>query len=180
MPSELNKSSIQNGLAAAAHTHAFVQATVGSKLDLIISMLEQSSGQTKVLSGTNGNTESTQKIGISTSPVGSSTNRLQIKQLVGMSALTGELLTPIQHLYQSIEDIIFTPLGSRVMRRTYGSRLFDLIDENLTQRTLMRIYAAIADALQKWEPRFILKRVQLYSTDQKSKLTLQLYGDIRL
>lgn len=77
----------------------------------------------------------------------------------GTDATTGKPLEGIAHLKQSIRDILTTPLGSRVMRRTYGSRLFDLIDSPLNGQTMVEIFAATAEALVKWEPRLIVQRV---------------------
>lgn len=78
----------------------------------------------------------------------------------GTDASTGKPLEGIAHLRQSIRDILTTPIGSRVMRRTYGSRLFDLVDNPLNAQTLVEIFAATAEALLRWEPRLIVQRVQ--------------------
>lgn len=77
----------------------------------------------------------------------------------GTDAKTGKRLSGIDHLRQSIRDILTTPLGSRVMRRDYGSRLFDLIDNPLNDVTLVEIFAATAEALMVWEPRLRVTRV---------------------
>lgn len=81
----------------------------------------------------------------------------------GTDANTGKPLEGIAHLRQSIRDILTTPLGSRVMRRTYGSRLFDLVDRPLNAATLAEIFAATAEALLRWEPRLRVQRVQARS-----------------
>ena len=97
----------------------------------------------------------------------------------GMNALTGRALRGLAHLRQSIAIILTTRLGSRVMRRDFGSRLFDLIDSNMSGAGLSEIYASIADALQKWEPRFRLSRVQIASDRDdlaKGYLKLNLSG----
>ncbi|MDO5643907.1 MAG: GPW/gp25 family protein [Paracoccus sp. (in: a-proteobacteria)] len=80
--------------------------------------------------------------------------------ITGMSASTGQTLDGIGHLRQSIRDILTTPLGSRVMRRDYGSALPDLVDANLTGLTLAQLYAATAEALHLWEPRLRVTRIQ--------------------
>ncbi|MGH6997907.1 MAG: GPW/gp25 family protein, partial [Phenylobacterium sp.] len=54
-----------------------------------------------------------------------------------------------------------TPIGSRVMRRDYGSALFDLIDQPANLLTKLRLSAAIAMALMRWEPRVTLKKIDL-------------------
>lgn len=67
----------------------------------------------------------------------------------------------LEHLRQSIQDILTTPIGTRVMRRDYGSRLCELVDQPINGALLMEIYTATAEALDRWEPRFELLRVQV-------------------
>lgn len=94
----------------------------------------------------------------------------------GMDAITGKPLSGLRHLRQSIQNILTTPIGSRVMRRDYGSKLFELIDQPLNQPTLMEVYAATAQALRKWEPRFKLTRVQAFRAEETGKVLLDLEG----
>jgi len=82
-----------------------------------------------------------------------------------MDATTGKPLDGIAHLKQSIRDVLTTPLGSRVMRRDYGSRLFDLVDSPQTPDTIGDIYAATVEALNKWEPRIYPQRVQVTTVE---------------
>jgi uncharacterized protein len=79
----------------------------------------------------------------------------------GMNAETGRAIADLDHLYQSIGKIVSTPLASCVKRREFGFDLFGQIDApgNGAQRT--RLYAAIATALMRWEPRLVITRVQL-------------------
>ena len=77
----------------------------------------------------------------------------------GTSATTGKAMSGLAHLGQSIRDILLTPLGSRVMRRTYGSRLMELADAPMNRTTLLDIYAATIEAIGKWEPRFVIDSV---------------------
>ena len=79
----------------------------------------------------------------------------------GMNASTGRAIADLDHLYQSIGKILSTPLASCVQRRQFGSDLFGQIDapNNGAERT--RLYAAIATALMRWEPRLVLTRVRL-------------------
>ncbi|WP_319778447.1 GPW/gp25 family protein [Maridesulfovibrio sp.] len=77
----------------------------------------------------------------------------------GVCATTGKALSGYAHLYQSIRDILATPINSRVMRREYGSDVPDLIDAPINDDTLIDVYAAVAVALDRWEPRFSLERI---------------------
>lgn len=81
----------------------------------------------------------------------------------GMDAQTGRVLSGIEHLKQSVQDILTTPIGSRVMRRDYGSRLFDLIDSPGNPATVADIVAESAQALKKWEKRIEVSRVLVTS-----------------
>ena len=83
----------------------------------------------------------------------------------GMNRLTGESLTGIDHLRQSIIDILTTPIGSRVMRRDYGSRLYELVDAPINRALLVEIYTAVSEALINWEPRLELTRVVVESIE---------------
>ena len=71
----------------------------------------------------------------------------------GIDSNTGKSLDGLDHLRQSIRDILTTRIGSRVLLRQYGSQLFELIDAPLNRSTVMDLYAATVDALQRWEPR---------------------------
>ncbi|GHX05145.1 GPW/gp25 family protein [Vibrio cholerae] len=93
----------------------------------------------------------------------------------GMNAQTGKPLEGIEHLKQSVRDILTTPIGSRVMRRDYGSRLFELIDNPTNPETVAEIIAASAEALKKWEKRIIVTRI-LVTSRQAVKISLTIEG----
>ena len=77
----------------------------------------------------------------------------------GVHSDTGKALDGIDHLRQSVRDILTTPIGSRVLRREYGSRLFELIDAPTNLSLRMDLIAATADALSRWEPRIHVESV---------------------
>jgi phage baseplate assembly protein W len=81
----------------------------------------------------------------------------------GTNAQDGTALSGIDHLRQSITDILTTPLGSRVMRREYGSRLFYLVDAPINRGTLSAIYRETVEAIARWEPRFAVTKVTVVS-----------------
>ncbi len=72
---------------------------------------------------------------------------------LGMNAATGERLDGLDHLRQSIRDILTTRVGTRVMRRDYGSDVPNLVDRPIDDSLRVDIYAAVAQALATWEPR---------------------------
>ena len=94
-----------------------------------------------------------------------------------MNRTTGAAISGLEHLRQSVGDILSTPIGSRVMRREYGSLVPELIDHPDNATTRVRLYAATASALMKWEPRLHLSRVQLASGPAAGRATLDLSGE---
>ncbi len=80
---------------------------------------------------------------------------------IGMSAPTGRTLTDLDHLRQSVGQILGTAVDTRVQRRPFGSMLPELLDAPLNDYTLLQVYAATATALATHEPRLKLTRVQL-------------------
>ncbi|GHU88404.1 bacteriophage protein [Deferribacterales bacterium] len=76
---------------------------------------------------------------------------------------------------QLIADILTTPIGSRVMRRDYGSRIFQRIDAPLTGELVAEIYADVVEALFNYEPRFEVSAVSVVSVSG-GKIELDLEG----
>ena len=84
----------------------------------------------------------------------------------------GDRLAGLAHLAQSITDILTTPIGSRVMRRDYGSNLPDLIDQPMNGFTRLRLFAATAGALQRWEPRIRVAQVEVIADPRDAQAAL--------
>ncbi len=93
----------------------------------------------------------------------------------GMNVITGKPLDGIDHFRQSIRDILTTPIGSRVMRRDYGSRLMSIVDAPINEATILEIYSAAAEALGRWEPRLRLENISALVNGQGS-VTLSVFG----
>lgn len=91
------------------------------------------------------------------------------------TSIIGTHLAGIDHLRQSIRDILTTRKGTRVMLRDYGSRLPELVDRPSNAHLAMDIYAATAEALAQWEPRFELTAVRLADFSE-GKITINLEG----
>ncbi|MCP9269363.1 GPW/gp25 family protein [Xenorhabdus sp. XENO-1] len=86
-------------------------------------------------------------------------------KFIGMNGHTGCDLSDSDHIRQSIADILMTPLGSRVMRREYGSLLPDLIDQPQNPALRLKIMSACYMALLQWEPRIRLETINYLRSD---------------
>ncbi|WP_320739544.1 GPW/gp25 family protein [Enterobacter sp. 241F3] len=93
---------------------------------------------------------------------------------LGMNSQTGLGISEVEHIRQSVRDILVTPVGSRVMRREYGSLLSQMIDQPQTPALRLQIMAACYSAIQKWEPRVDLSTI----TFERSETDGGLYVDI--
>ncbi len=96
----------------------------------------------------------------------------------GTNANTGFVLDGKAHLKQSLECLLSTPLNTRIMRRDYGSALFDLIDKPQSDSTKLDIISATATAIAAFEPRFLLTKVELIN-QTSSSLLLSLHGSFQ-
>lgn len=95
----------------------------------------------------------------------------------GMNAETGRAIDDVAHVRQSIRKILTTPTGSRVMRRDFGSRIPDLIDSPLTAANRLRVIAATAEAIIRWEPRIRVSKIIL--SQEGAALTVTLIGALK-
>ena len=86
--------------------------------------------------------------------------------MIGTDPSTARKLSGIDHLKIRVRDILTTRIGERVMRREYGSRLPELVDQPVNRGWLVEAYAAVAEALDRWEPELRLIRTQVESVDQ--------------
>ncbi len=91
------------------------------------------------------------------------------RPIYGMDWNTGQLLSGIEHIHQSISDILLTPVGSRVMRRDYGSRLLDWLGFPALSQYILQMYSEIARVLKRWEPRISLQQVQAIMPDNHAE-----------
>lgn len=94
----------------------------------------------------------------------------------GMSKADGRRLTGFDHVRQSVWDILTTPVGTRVMRRDYGSRVPELIDKPMTPEVITDIIMAAAEAIYRWEPRFQPTHMAIETANAAGELGLAIEG----
>lgn len=80
------------------------------------------------------------------------------------------------HVVQSIGVLLTTPKMRRVMRRYLGADLPRLVDSPISQVTLIDFYAAIADAINNYEPRFKVSRMSIEDATTAGQLTISAEG----
>ncbi|MFK3934787.1 GPW/gp25 family protein [Pantoea agglomerans] len=94
---------------------------------------------------------------------------------LGMNRDNGKSITDIDHIRQSMCDILITPEGSRIARRDYGSLLSLLMDQPQNDVIRLQVMAAVYVAISRWEPRVRLSTVNLTS-DFDGSMVVDLTG----
>ncbi len=92
----------------------------------------------------------------------------------GIASKDAVMMEEIPHIQQSIQDILVTQLGERVMRREYGSWIRYLVDAPLDPVTVMDIYASVVGAIRRWEPRVIVEQVQAAEIEPTGRITFHI------
>jgi phage baseplate assembly protein W len=93
----------------------------------------------------------------------------------GMDRNTGKPLDGMDHLRQSIQDILTTTVGERLICRDYGAKVFSYVDQPLNDSLTLEIMVAVANALHDFEPRIQLTKVGVQKAEA-GHLTLWLEG----
>lgn len=96
--------------------------------------------------------------------------------MIGMDRHTGQPISGIEHLRQSMADILGTPLGSRRHRPDYGSKVRAYVDMPVNEGWKSSVQAEAVRALQSWEPRLKLERVRVLAV-VGGKIDMSLAGE---
>lgn len=89
---------------------------------------------------------------------------------------TGATVDGWMHVVQSIETILVTRLNTRVFMRQFGSDVPVMVDMPMNDANIMALYVSVAEAIDRWEPRFELTDVTL-SAEADGVMSLQMKGN---
>ncbi|MCW2492974.1 MAG: hypothetical protein JWN47_2338 [Frankiales bacterium] len=81
-----------------------------------------------------------------------------------------KLTDTAEDIDRSIQIVLLTAPGERLMRPQFGCRIWDLLFEPVTPNLLGLISEAVRDALAQWEPRIEVDDVQPLADDDDSAL----------
>ena len=82
------------------------------------------------------------------------------------------LVADAEKIEQSMRIVLSTPIGQRVMRPTFGSRLHELVFAPLSPETLGLAELYVEEALTFWEPRIEVLEVTARSDPNQPSLLL--------
>jgi len=98
---------------------------------------------------------------------------------LGINAETGASLTGWDHVVQSLRDIFLTRFGSRIMREWYGSFVPEALGRNINRAEILPVIASITAAIEQWEPRYRVVRVEIGGEVRDGNLSITLVGVYR-
>lgn len=94
----------------------------------------------------------------------------------GMDRQSGCPIAGVDHLRQSIDDILSTPVGTRIGRRDYGSLVPEQLDQPNNDLGRLRVIAAAALALMRQEGRARVRRITLSPGASAHSVVLTITG----
>ena len=95
-----------------------------------------------------------------------------------MSRYNESVLTEIEHMKQSLADIATTPIGSRLMRRDYGTLLANLIDQPISEVLYLKIYSTLHTAYVRWQDRIDISEMNVADINN-GQLILDIVGFLK-
>ncbi|SOD70949.1 hypothetical protein SAMN05892883_0568 [Jatrophihabitans sp. GAS493] len=81
-----------------------------------------------------------------------------------------KLTDTAEDIDRSIQIVLLTAPGERLMRPQFGCRIWDLLFEPITANLLGLIAEAVRDALAQWEPRIEVEEVEPSADDDEAGL----------
>ena len=79
--------------------------------------------------------------------------------MAGIDRRTGKVISNYDHALQSVEVILSTRLGSRVMRRQFGGGVAEILGRAVTPPLFSPFQQLVGTAIDIWEPRFKVRRI---------------------
>ena len=94
---------------------------------------------------------------------------------------TGRLINEIAHITQSINTILTTNIGSRVLRENFGALLKPIMDMPVSESRTLQIISATYIAIMQWEPRIKINKVNVSFTGdmQHPKSVIYIQGEYK-
>ena len=99
---------------------------------------------------------------------------------VGLNARTGGTITGWSHVLQSVENILTTRFGARIMREYYGSFFPPMLGRaNISRQEAPLVMSAIATAIMQWEPRIHITSISMDSAGRDGSLGVVIDAEYR-
>jgi phage baseplate assembly protein W len=99
-----------------------------------------------------------------------------IRYRVGLDRVTLQPLVGWPHCQQSVQMILKTAVGARVMRLEFGSKQISGIGRNLVPPVVLDLYVDAVTAVHRQETEYRIRSIQLVSVSRTGSLALRTRG----
>lgn len=99
--------------------------------------------------------------------------------MAGVDAETGKIVDGFSHVQQSLQKIVTTLQGERVMREWFGNPGIGLLGENLVAPNILLFMNILWMLVDLYEPRFKIVRFVPVETDRLGGLEFIIEGEHR-
>jgi phage baseplate assembly protein W len=96
--------------------------------------------------------------------------------LIDIDRKTGEYVQGWARIKQSIETILTTRIGTRLMRLWWGSSFINMQDKPGNEEVMMAGMMAAISAINTYEPEFKVTRVSIDAFDLTGDITITIEG----
>jgi len=85
------------------------------------------------------------------------------------------LVTNVEAVYASLENILLTIMGERVMIRNFATNPHSLLFERIDDEHLRTVFAEdFRDAIERWEPRVKVENIDVRSNPERGEVYIKL------
>jgi len=88
--------------------------------------------------------------------------------MMAMDDETGKPIPERERIRRAIRDVVLTPVGTRLLRRDYGSDLLRLVDSPIGTSLRVSVAEAIMRALRAWVPNIKVTRVEMSGSESQA------------
>lgn len=97
----------------------------------------------------------------------------EIRYRSGIDGRTGQVITGVPHLRQSLRKIWGTQIEQMFMLLDFGSNLRGLLSEDLTPSLALMIYNEMVASAARWEPEYGISQLQFVMLTEGGGLGLR-------
>jgi phage baseplate assembly protein W len=83
-----------------------------------------------------------------------------------------EMVSGVEDIHESLQILLSTRLGERVMQENYGCDLTNVLFEEIDQNLVNTLTQVVSDAILYFEPRIVLNKVDVSDDDANQGLIL--------
>ncbi|NRB39373.1 MAG: GPW/gp25 family protein [Pseudomonadales bacterium] len=83
-----------------------------------------------------------------------------------------EMVSGVEDIHQSLQILLSTQLGERIMQENYGCDLVSMMFQEIDQRLINKLSSLFEDAILNYEPRIKLNKVEVSESDTEQGLLL--------